>query len=256
MKPGLDTLQGASDTTRCIVETVLTGKVPQRQTQKSSVRTTLKQSFSGSYGQRFSIEIHDEGALDRFEQIGMGVLLELISYFLNDSVYREPRKLSPGAQDVIDNLGEAVNKLAQQLRKSPLRNIHEVPVKLGYSVKIRFRKNKIEQTELAEFNQASAQSILAKLSLKSVVLQASITRLNINTGNGRLVPVDGYETIAFGFDRIYARVDPEMKVAVSENLNYNNGREPEKWKYIDVVARPLELPDGRVVKYIIKELRV
>ena len=48
MKSGLDTLQGVSDATRTIAESVLTDRVVRRQSYKSKVRTKLKRTFKGS----------------------------------------------------------------------------------------------------------------------------------------------------------------------------------------------------------------
>lgn len=77
MKSGLDTLQGVSDATRYIAETILGERVPERQTHKARVRTTLKQTFSGSYGQKFSIDIFDDKLQNRFNKIGKAVFSEL-----------------------------------------------------------------------------------------------------------------------------------------------------------------------------------
>jgi hypothetical protein len=255
MKSGLDTLQGVSDVARCIAETLLTGKVPERQNHKSDVRTTLKRSFSGSYGQIFSIEVHDEKAQRRLRQIGNATFFELVSYFLNESVHKDPRQISERAQRVINELGEKAESLTKQLRKSPLKQLHEVSVKFGYEVKIRQRKSRYEQIELAKFDEVTAQSIFAEIALEDVELNIAVTRLNINTGNGRLLVVGERETTAFGFDSLYIRVPAAVKKAISENLNFNNGRDSEAWRYLRITARPVKLTDGRVVKYIIKELR-
>ena len=68
MKSGLDTLQGVSDATCCIAEVILTEKTPKRQTHKRKIRTTLKQSFKGSYGHIFSLDIFDTKIKDKFNQ--------------------------------------------------------------------------------------------------------------------------------------------------------------------------------------------
>jgi hypothetical protein len=255
MKSGLDTLQGVSDAARCIAETILSGRVPERQSYKSNVRTQLKQSFRGSYGQIFSIEIFDEKAQRKYDEIGRSVFLELMAYFLNESVYKEHLyQLSAIAEGVIAELGEKADALTKQLRKSPLRRLHQVSDKFGYGVKIRYRQSRDNQTELANFDQNTAATIQARLARQDVRITVAITRLNINTGNGRLVVEGTDDTVAFGFHGQYARVSFAIKEAISENLNYNNVRDSERWQYIDVVARPIKLRDGKVVKYIVKEL--
>lgn len=255
MKSGLDTLQGVSDAARCVAETILTGKVPERQSHRADVRTTLKQSFRGSYGQIFSIEIYDEKAQRKYDQIGRSTFLELISYFLNESVYKDHlHELTDKAARIIAELDEVADDLARQLRKSPLRKLHEVSEKFGYGVKIRYRKNRDNQTELASFDQNTAATIHARLARDDVPITVAITRLNINTGNGRLLVENTLDTVAFGFQGPYARIPVAIKESISENLNYNNVRDSEKWQYMNIVARPIKLRDGKVVKYIIKEI--
>jgi hypothetical protein len=255
MKSGLDTLQGVSDAARCIAETVLTGKVPERQNHKASVRTTLKQSFRGSYGQIFSIDTHDDKTEKKLRQIGRSAFVELIAYFLNESIYREQLfELSDKAQRVIADLGDSAEDLTKQLRLSPLKQLHEVSEKFGYGVKIRYRPSRVNQTELAQFDRDTAKSVYAKPARDDVRIFGAITRLNINTGNGRLQVEGGVETVAFGFSVNYARVVPNIRAKLSDNLSWNNTHHEDAWVYLEITARPVQLRDGKVVKYIIKGL--
>lgn len=255
MKAGLDTLQGVSDVARHITQTVLTSNVRERQTHKAKVRTELKQSFKGSYGQIFSIEIYDEDAEKEFRRLGRSVFLELMSYFLCESVYKDyPYDLSKKAEQVLVRLGAKADALSRQLRQSPLRNLHEVSEKFNYGVKIRYHKSKFTQHELARFDRITAETIAAKPSKEPVEFQAAITRLNIHTGNGRLMVKGASDTVAFGFAVAYRYVPIEIKEALSNNLAVNNVRQQEKLTYIRAVARPIKLRDDRVVKYLLTEL--
>ncbi|WP_260429983.1 hypothetical protein [Burkholderia cenocepacia] len=255
MKAGLDTLQGVSDVARCIAETLLTEHVPQRQTHKKDIRTILKQSFKGSYGHIFGIEIYDDKVQKRFNQIGRATFLELMSHFLDEAVYKvREHDLSIEAAQVIAELGDRGDSLVEQLRRSPMKNLHQVSEKFGYEVKIRYRKNSHDQTVLASFDQNTAETILARLGRKDVQITAAITRLNINTGNGRLELLGGGNTVAFGFQGKYEDVPLAIKDKIAANLAYNNGKLPENRHHLDIVARPIELKGGKVVKYIIKEL--
>lgn len=82
-------------------------------------------------------------------------------------------------------------------------------------------------------------------------LKVSITRLNINTGNGRLLIEDEEETVAFGFGVIYKEVKLEAKKLFSKNLDINNGMERENWIKLKISARPIKLKSGKIVKYIV-----
>ncbi|WP_240071490.1 hypothetical protein [Cupriavidus taiwanensis] len=253
MKAGLDTMQGSSDAVRCITEGILTNKIPERQSHKSKVRTTLKQSFRGSYGHVFSVDIYDDRLKKKFDKIGKTTFAELIAYYLNESIYEEYQRLSPKAQAIIDGFGERSENLTGQLRTSALKNLHEVPTKFNYEVKIRFRQSRDNQTILAKFNQDTATVLDAEESNEEVDLTVSITRLNINTGNGRLLVEGENDTVAFGFIG-YRGIKLDAKKVFSENLDYNNGLPSEKWRHLKISATPIKLRDGKIIKYIVKGL--
>ncbi|SHH08287.1 hypothetical protein [Pollutimonas bauzanensis] len=250
MKAGLTSLLGTSDAIRCIAETTLTGEVPERQSHKGSVRTQLKNTFSGSYGQIFSLEIADDGLTRKFNAIGHQAFAEIISYYFSDAIYGELKPLSDKAQRVIDKLGDTSEALTEQLRKSAIKNAHEVS-KFKHEIKIRYRKNRDDQTILATFNSDTAKTLEAKKSKETVELTASITRLNIHTGNGRLQIQGEEETTAFGFASKYKEVKIEAKKMFSTNLDHNNGIEKSDWKYVRIIAAPITLRDGKVIKYIV-----
>lgn len=252
MKAGLDSLQGASDATRCIAETLLTKSVPERLSHKSKVRTALKQSFKGSYGHIFSLDIYDEALQKKFNKIGNLTFAELTSYFFSESLYQDSKELSPKAQKIVDELGDTAEELVKQLRKSALENIHEVSTKFNYDLKIRYRQSRDEQTVLVKFNQSTAKVLQVIPIDETLRLIVSITRLNINTGNGRLLVKGENETIPFGFGIEYRDVNLRAKKIFSENLDFNNGIHSDEWRYLDVSVQPIKLKDGKVIKYIVK----
>lgn len=252
MKSGLESLQGISDATRCILETLLTERTPQRQNHKGAIRANLKQSFKGSYGHVFSLDIYDDELQRKFNRIGRIAFSEIVSYFISESVYEEPPQISQKAQSLIDNLGDTSEELVAQLRLSPLRKAHEVSRKFDYDVKLRLRKSAHEKTILAKFDRTTASKLKAKESEAKTDLVVGITRLNINTGNGRFIIKGEDETVAFGFGILYKEVTIEAKKLFSENLDFNNGIQKDNWKFLNVSASPIKTLDGKVVKYIIK----
>lgn len=251
MKAGLETLQGASEATLSIVETLVTGKVSLRHRGVSSVRTILKKTFKGSYGQVFAVEISDEELQREYRKIGNTTFVELMSYFMKESLYLESADLSIKAQKIVDNLGDSAEALIKKLRISSMENIHKVSTKFDHDVKIRYRKSLNEKVIIASFNKSTVLALQATESDKNTDITASITRLNINTGNGRLLLKGADETVAFGFGIEYKEVRLEAKKKFSENLDYNNGIDSSKWKNLKIIARPIKLRDGKIVKYIV-----
>ena len=252
MKSALDSMQGVSDTVRCIAESILTERVPERKTSKSNVRTSLKRSFKGSYGHTFSLDLFDSSLNKKLRSIGHTAFIELISYFINESLYRESKPLSIKARKVLDKLRERADDVIEELQKSALNNIHEISVKFDHDIKIRYRKTRDNITTIAKFDRESAEVLKAELSPNAVDLKVIITRLNIHTGNGRLQIEGEDETVAFGFHGSYKLVKMKSKKILSENLDYNNGIESEHWRYLMLTASPLVLKSGKVVKYMVK----
>ncbi|WP_166253688.1 hypothetical protein [Marinobacter salicampi] len=251
MKAGLDTMSGVSGSVQTIAETILLKKAPHRNSGKKKVRTILKQTFKGSYGHIFSVDVDDDNLTKRLRSIGRPVFVELISYFFAESLYKEHQNLSPRANKVVEDLGNEANELIRQLRKSPLRKLHEVSRKFDLVVKIRYRKNKHDKTIIGAFDRSTAEAVDAKKSREEYWIKAGISRFNINTGNGRLVVEGDDHTVAFGFSS-YKNLTMKAKKFFTENLNYNNGLEAENYKYLSLNVSPVKLRDGTVVKYMVK----
>lgn len=254
MKAGLDSLQGISDATRCIAESILTEQVPEKQHHKGKVRTTLKQSFTGSYGHVFSIDIHDEKLLKKFNQIGKVVFAELIGFYLREALYLDTSKLSVKANSIIEKLGPLSEELESQLRKSSLGNIHQISTKFDHDLKLRYRPSRNEQTIIAEFDRSTAKILQAKPTEEIFDIEANITRLNINTGNGRLLVKGEKDTVAFGFEYKYQTVRIEAKKLFSKNLDFNNGLEDKDREFLKISITPIRLHDQTIVKYLVRSI--
>jgi len=252
MKASLKTMQGVSDAIRCTAEAILSGATPMRQHHKGKVRTSLKKSFKGSYGHIFSLDIHDDKLQRNLNLIGKLAFIELLTYFITESLYIDTKKLSPKAQKALDGLGETSNEVVKQLRVSSLDNIHEISLKFNHDVKIRHRQNRDIQTVIAKFDRITAKVLQATQSDEKGDLTVSITRLNIFTGNGRLKIKDHDETVAFGFGIEYKEVDIKAKKIFSANLNHNNGLSGDKWIFLKISVVPITLKDGKIIKYIVK----
>lgn len=251
MKSGLDTMQGVSDATQIIGETLLTGEVPERITARRSVRTTLKKSFKGSYGHTFRLDALDERSAKELRRIGNATFSELVAYFMKEALYIETNDPTVKAQKVLNKLGGSAEDLIKQLRISIMKDVHEVAVKFGHNVSVQYRKTTYERVQLAQFTPDTVHAVQAARADDKLNLKASIRRLNTNTGNGRLQLEGGEETVAFGFRASYQDVDFAMKRKFSDNLHHNNGINAECWEYLDLIANPIKLLDGRIVKYIV-----
>lgn len=253
MKAGLDTLQGISDTVRHVTETILNEKNVDNLNPRSQIRTALRGTFKGSYGQNFSLIINDEDAEKRLKRIGRKTFLEIMSYIISEALHEAPLDLSDKAQARLDRLGGLVPILIQKLRKTPLRISHEVTEKFGSSVTLAHGFKTKNQFEITTLSQETAEKAKATHDNTEIELTASITRFNIKTGNGRLQPSDSDETFAFGFAQKYSDVPRTTKQRFSRNLDGNNGQLEDRWEPMRITATALKKTDGTVIKYLVKK---
>lgn len=254
MNSGLETLLGASETTRRIVETVLTERVPEKLTNNNKVQSRLKKTFQGSFGQRFSLEIEDVKVKRKLRSTGKAVIIELIQHFINEGLYRQPIPLSVKAKKRLKDLEKVEDKLIDVLRKSSFEHLHSLSSSFGRDVKLRYRKNSIDVKSIASINRGSYATLQPKIDRKKFEIIASITRLNIHTGNGRLQLIGSNETVAFGFEQKYHLVPRAIKSKLSNDLDHNNKVAQAQWSTLNLRVHTLKLKSGKIVKYIIEEL--
>jgi hypothetical protein len=257
MNSGLETLKGASEATRQIATTILEERVPERLSSESKVRTNLKKTFKGSFGQEFSIDFYDVDVEARFKKIGGKAFAELISYFINEALYQDSLPLSDRAQKVLEGLGDELEqKLIEQLQKSSLDHLHNISNNFNQNVKIRHRQSRERQTILSTINSATYETLRPVTDNTKNEITASITRLNINTGNGRLLIKGEDETVAFGFpaQKKYRDLKLAAKQPFSNNLHMNNGKPTEEWETLKLQVHTQKTTSGNIIKYIIEDI--
>ncbi len=251
MTAGLATLQGVSDATLHVAETVLNEKLVERHTRASNIRTKLKKSFKGSYGVRFSLEVEEAKYIAKLKSIGQGTLVELIKYFIAESMYQECEKLSAKAEKELAKLGYKADDLVGIIRKSALSDIHKVPEQYNFDVVLRRHSSRDANQNIALFTHATSQLNKAKISTRKLSIKGAITRYNIHTGNGRLLVEGANKTVAFGFKGDYRAVSVSYRSMFSENLDYNNRVSDENYKYLSLTAQSLRQHDETIIKYLL-----
>lgn len=251
MKTGLETISGASEAARSVIEAALTDKV-QKNTSASKFRNTMMESFEGSYGLVFKVGTEDPELKSRMARIGSETMSQVIGYFIAEALYQECPPLSNASVDLIRDISEDTqNRLIEKLRRSPLQNAVSVPSSYGHKVVLKVHTGEFDRRDIITLDQGSKTNLSPRANREVLHFKACITRLNINTGNGRLLIEGETETVAFGFPSAYKEVRIAAKKRFSENLDRNNGLASDQWEYIDIVATTLRLKSGHIIKYLI-----
>jgi hypothetical protein len=252
MQYGLETLKGTSDVISIAAEAILRQRVPDKRTHRSDVRTKLKGTFTGSYGQRFSLEIEDKKLKSRLRKIGDDIFLEVLSYFVMEALYIESKDLSDSASVIVDELSEISDKLTDRL-KDPLIDMHKMATYFKYGIIIRQRKRTFtEPKSLIFLDENTAKNITeAIISDKVFETEVVVVRFHSITGNGRFYIKETGEIESFGFASEVKVVKEEVRKSISENLHKNNTILPEKGIPIKVALKSVSLKHGKVIKYLI-----
>lgn len=257
MQYGLETLKGTSDVISITAETILNERVPEKRTHKSDARTILKESFKGSYGHKFSLEIEDRELQRKLRKIGEDTFLEVLSYYVMDALYLETPALSEPAEKIVESLAGISDKLTNRL-KDPLIEMHKISHYYNYNIKIRQRKRGFPNPkEILSLDKITSENITnAKQSKKEQLMDVVIIRFHSITGNGRFYIKDQEEMVSFGLFSKDWHVKKQMSISISENLLLNTGVSPDEGTTINVSVRKVSLPTGKIIKYLITGVHV
>ncbi|NOR68499.1 MAG: hypothetical protein GQ532_02180 [Methylomarinum sp.] len=252
MQYGLETLKGTSDVISIAAEAILRERVPEKRTHRSDARTKLKQSFTGSYGHKFSIEIEDKQLQSRLRKIGNDTFLEVLGYFVMEALYLDSGELSSEADAIVEQLADIEDKLVTRL-KEPLVDMHKIANYFNYKIKIRQRKRGLpEPKQLFLLDNCTAKNITE--AIRSDVeedLDVVIVRFHSITGNGRFYIKEFEEIESFGFASKVRAVTDQIRKSISANLHKNNTIAPGNGEFIKIRVKKVSLPNGKVIKYLI-----
>lgn len=259
MQYGLDTLMGASDSVGLIAETILTKHLKKR-THASKVRTRLKGSFKGSYGQKFSIRVEDKALVKRLEKIGRDTFVRAISYIISDALYLNDEKAPPeDIQQLIDELDDNIDndennnytKLIEKL-EDPLKRLHYMPTFFQSPVSFRYRKRGELPKELVKFNADTIENITESYtSDNDSIFECIVFRVHNRTGNGRVYIKETEEVVSFSLGSEVGAVRRKQIKKLSQNATDNAELKTENGKTLQLSAKQIRLKSGKLVRLIV-----
>ena len=253
MDYALQTLLGASGVTSIITEAILRGKVKENRHQSNEIRTNLKHSFTGSFGQRFDVVISDRKVAARLSSMTRTVFAEVMSYYIYESLFLEGPALSDAAKKVVSGLDDIEDELTKAIRNR-LKNMHKISTMCNYSVDLNYRKPG-EKQKIITLNKNTALNITELIETNhDHQIEAIVTRFNTFTGNGRLLVRGEEKTTSFGFLNGLKYVTDAQTKKITSNLDANNRLAEEEREYLLLKVRDLTISNGGVVKYLIIEV--
>lgn len=253
MDYAIQTLSGASGVTSIITEAVLRGKIIEKRHQANEIRTKLKHSFTGSYGQCFDVVVSDKNIQSRLKTMTRSVFAEVMGYYIYEALFIEPPALTNAAQKVVLGLEDIEDELTKVIRNR-LKTMHKISEMCNYSVDLNYRKPGGSQ-KIVTINKNTSLNITELIeSDVDREIEVIITRFNTFTGNGRLLVNGEEKTTSFGFLNGLKYVTESQKRKISENLHANNDVPEEDRLFIQMKVRNMTISNGEVVKYLIVEV--
>lgn len=256
MQYGLDTLMGASDTVGLIAETLLTKDLKKR-THASRVRTKLKGTFKGSYGQKFSIHVEDKTLIKKLEKIGRDNFVNAISYIISDALYLNGEDDPPQEiLQLIDELDDSIDnnnytKLIERL-EDPLKRLHYMPTYFHTTVAFRYRKRGEQPKELVKFDSGTIENITESYTSDSdSVFECIVFRVHNRTGNGRIYIKKTEEVVSFSLGSEIGSVRRKQIKKLSQNATDNAELKTENGTTLFLSAKEIRLKSGKLVRLIV-----
>lgn len=254
MQYGLETLKGTSDVVTLVSEAILNGSISRagrRTSCSTNLRTKLKQSFKGSFGQRFSIEIESSEFKSKLRKMGDEVFLEIVSYFILEALYLDSGDLTLKASQILDALEGMSDNLFQRIQ-APLKKLHKISKYYNYDVKLRYRKKGQNVKQMVKLTKETSSYLTdAKISSNIEDIDVVIVRYHSKTGNGRLHIRGHEEFYSFGYGTQLTKVKKFLRSQISENLHINNTINPEDGTFMRLQVQKMVLPSGQVIKYLV-----
>jgi len=241
---GAKAIEGASELATILTHSILNQDTLKQVPSAKGIRTNFKKSFTGSFGQKFEIEITGPEQARVLNYLGEDGFFQIFNYYIG--LVTGVR--SPITKDVAIRWEQTYIKDAVELTDkitAPLCRLHNPVEHQGYSLEIRKRR-----TRLSTLDRNTLEYIKHEVAEEETVLiQAAITRFNKLTGTGRLLLDNEGESISFSPKKNWKFFNYSQRKAFSSNLDADNSAK---------TFLPLTLEVQRIldVHDVIKHLRV
>jgi len=254
MEYALETMSGFSGALTIITDSVLSNNhVDSKLSASDNVRAQLMNAWTGSYVQNFKIRVSDPLKVDRLKKLGNSVVSELIAYFVYESTYTEPTKLSKAAENRLKKIEPIEDKIIDRIHER-VKNMHKISRMKGYSVSLRRHVDQ-RSMKVFEINKTTSENIFNFTDDVNLFdIDAMVTRFNSFTGNGRVLLDGENATIPFGFIGPYSRIRTAVKRLASENLHNNNGVSEDARTSLRMTVKARRNSSGDVIKYMISNV--
>lgn len=214
---GAKAIEGASEIATILTHTILNQDTLQQIPSARGIRANFKNSFTGSFGQRFELVIFGEEQLRVFSSLGEDGFFQIFSYYIGlvTGVHSPITKEAAirWERSYIDDRYGVLDKI-----RAPLLRLHKPVEHQGYSVKINKRRTNLSILSLNTLEYMTQETV----ETESVQIKAAITRFNKLTGTGRLLLDNEGESFSFSPYQNWTHFDISQKSAFSRNLHADN----------------------------------
>lgn len=213
---GSKALEGTSEIITVLSNTILNREVVTKIPSIEGIAATFRTSYEGSFRQRFMLKITGDEQRRRFEAIGEGAFLDVMSYYLTRPLLTQYEFSYRRASKIVEELQPDYRSLMKRLY-GPLLKLHKPVEEQNYTVELKRRR-----TNLVRYNHVTLENLIVeRADAERIIIEASITRFNRLTGTGRLILEEDSESVSFEPFLPWREFPAEQRRKLSRNLDAN-----------------------------------
>lgn len=214
---GSKALEGTSEAIAVLSNAILNREVVTKVPSIEGINAIFRNSYEGSFGQRFELKIVGDRQKDNYRRIGERAFFEVMGFYLTRPLMTDFEFTMLKSRRIVDELSEHHSSIMKRLY-NPFLKLHKPIEEQHYSLSI-----KRARTQIVRYDELSLVNLTKEIiDDNRIIIQASITRFNRLTGTGRMILEEDSESVSFE-PAIHWRDFPlPQKRKLSRNLDANN----------------------------------
>lgn len=244
---GSKALEGTSEAIAVLSNVILNREVVTKVPSIEGINAIFRNSYEGSFGQRFELKIVGPRQKDNYHKIGERAFFDVLRFYLSRPLMTDFEFAMMKSRHIVEELSEHHSSIMKRLY-NPFLKLHKPIEEQHYSVTL-----KRARTSIVRYDESSLGNLTREIiDDNRIVIQASITRFNRLTGTGRMILEEDSESISFEPAILWRDFPMPQKKKLSRNLDANNQVENFTTLTLEVTAIRNYL--GEVKKYSLHQV--
>lgn len=214
---GSKALEGTSEAIAVLSNAILNREIVRKVPSIEGINAIFRNSYEGSFGQRFELKIVGPRQKENFQRIGERAFFEVLRFYLTRPLMNDFEFEMLKSRRVVEELNELYTPIMKRLY-NPFLKLHKPVEEQHYSVIL-----KRARTQIVCYDRVSLENLTREqVDDVRMIIHASITRFNRLTGTGRMILDEDSESVSFEPAIPWRDFPLSQKKTLSRNLDANN----------------------------------